>query len=137
MKKVLVIGAGFLQSYVIKRAKEIGLYVLAVDGNPNAMGFQFADEYAAVNIIDEKACLEYAKEHNVDGVLTAATDYGVLSAAYVAQEMGLPGIKYSSAQRIKNKYQVRKCLCDAKADDTGLAYEISSKEDIENIKNYY
>lgn len=135
MKKVLVIGAGFLQSYVIKRAKEIGLYVLAVDGNPNAMGFQFADEFAAVNIIDEKACLEYAKEHKVDGVLTAATDYGVLSAAYVAQELGLPGIKYSSAQRIKNKYQVRKCLYDAKADDTGLAYEISLVEDIENIKN--
>ena len=61
-----------------------------------------------VNIVDEKACLEYAKENQIDGELTAATDYGVLTAAYIAQEMGLPGLKYEVAQLIKNKYKVRK-----------------------------
>ena len=134
MKKILIIGAGFLQDFVIQKAKDMGYCVLAVDANPEAVGFAHADEHAVINIVDENACLEYARGHKVDGVLTAATDYGVLSASYVAEQMGLPGIKYSSAKRVKNKYQVRKCLYDAKADDTGLAYEISSKEDIESIK---
>ena len=78
MKKLLVIGAGFLQNFVIEKAKQLGYYVLAVDGNPDAAGFKNADEYAAINIVDEKACFEYAKEKKIDGVMTAATDFGVL-----------------------------------------------------------
>ena len=39
MKKVLIVGAGFLQRFVIRRAKELGYYTLAVDGNPEAVGF--------------------------------------------------------------------------------------------------
>ena len=51
-----------------------------------------------------------------------------------AREMGLPGINYASAQLIKNKAAVRKCLYDAKADDTGYSYEICSEEDIPRVK---
>lgn len=133
MKKVLVIGAGFLQRFVIRKAKELGYYTLAVDGNPNAEGFADADAYAPVNIVDEKAVCAYAREQGVDGVLTAATDYGVLAAAYTAQELGLPGINYASAQRIKNKYQVRKCLYEAGADDTPLAYEVSEETNLAQL----
>lgn len=135
MKKVLIIGAGFLQNFVIKKAREMGYYTIAIDGNPNAVGFKNADEYKAVNIVDEVACLEYAKQMKIDGVLTAATDYGVLSASYVAENLGLPGIKYSSAKRIKNKYEVRKCLFESGADDTGFSFEVASETDIDNIIN--
>ena len=54
-KKVLVIGAGFLQTYVIKRAKELGYYTYAVDGSASASGFQYADEYAVINIVDQNS----------------------------------------------------------------------------------
>ena len=49
--------------------------------------------------------------------------------SYIAQEMGLPGINHASAQLIKNKAKVRKCLFDAHADDTGYSYEIASLEE--------
>ncbi len=130
MKKLLVIGAGFLQDFVIKRAKALGYTVLAVDANPDAVGFKSADGYAVINIVDEKACLEYAREQKIDGVLTAATDYGVLTAAYIARELGLPGLDYEAAKRIKNKYLIRKCLYENKVDDTEQAYEISDGTDI-------
>ena len=48
MKTILIVGAGYLQSFVIQRAKELGYYVLCVDGNPNAIGFQYADDYKSV-----------------------------------------------------------------------------------------
>lgn len=133
MKKIMIIGAGFLQTYVIKKAKELGYYTVAVDGNPKAEGFKYCDEYKEINIVDEVACLEYAKSIGIDGVLTAATDYGVLSAAYVAQEMNLQGINYKSAKCIKNKYQVRKRLSEAGADDTGECFEISCESEIDKI----
>ena len=133
MKKVLIRGAGFLQDFVIKKAKTMGYEVYAVDADPNAIGFKHADHYGVVNIVDEKACLEYARVNNVDGVLTAATDYGVLTAAYVAREMGLPGLKYEVAQLIKNKYQVRKCLYENHVDDTEQAYEVHEDTNIEEL----
>lgn len=134
-KKVLVVGAGFLQSFVIKKAKELGYTTLAVDADPDAIGFKYADSYAVINIVDEKACLEYAKKENVDGVLTAATDYGVLTASYIAKEMGLPGINYESAKIIKNKYLTRKRLYENKVDDTEEGFEISRNTDIEALKD--
>lgn len=133
MKRILILGAGFLQTFVIKRAKELGYYTIAVDLNPNAEGFKYADEYAAIDIVNKEECLLYAQEKKIDGVLTAATDYGVLSASYIAEKMSLNGINYQSASCIKNKYLVRKCLFENSADDIEQYYEINSMEDVARI----
>lgn len=133
MKKLLMLGGGFLQTYVIKEAKKCGYYVLVLDGDPNAMGYAYADEHAVINIVDEEACLAYAREKQVDGVLTAATDFSVLTMSHIAEAMGLPGINYKSAKIIKNKAEVRKVLFEAKADDTGYSYEIGSLEEAEKV----
>lgn len=133
MKRLLMLGGGFLQTYVIKRAKELGYYVLVLDADPHAMGYRYADEHAVINIVDEEGCLAYAREKKVDGVLTAATDFSVLSVSRIASELGLPGINYASAKLIKNKAAVRKCLYDARADDTGYSFEIASLEEASAI----
>lgn len=133
MKTLLMLGGGFLQSFVIVKAKQMGYRVLVLDADPHALGFQYADEHAVINIIDEDACLIYAQEHQVDGVLTAATDFGVLTMSRIAEEMHLPGINYKSAKRIKNKAAVRKCLFEAQADDMGYSFEIDSLDEIPQI----
>lgn len=131
MKKILIIGAGFLQMFVIKKAKDMGYYTLAVDADPEAPGFAFADKYEVINIVDKEACLAFAKENQIDGVLTAATEYGVLTVSYIAQEMNLPGLKYSSAQRAKDKYKVKKCFIENHVDDSeGQVYEVNASADI-------
>ncbi|MBQ9861176.1 MAG: ATP-grasp domain-containing protein [Clostridia bacterium] len=132
-KKILIIGAGFLQAFVIRKAKELGYDTYAVDADPSAVGFAYADHHATINIVDEEACLAYARQENINGVLTAATDYGVLTAAYIAQEMHLPGLKYEVAKLIKNKYRVRKCLYEHRVDDTEQAYEVGSDTDLEAL----
>lgn len=134
MKKIMVIGAGMLQSYVIKRAKELGYIVICVDKNENSEGFKYADYYSAIDIVDKDSCLRYAQEMKIDGVLTAATDYGVLTASYIAKKMGLNGIDYNVAQIIKNKYRTRKVLSEKKVDDIGQFFEVSHIYDIEKIK---
>jgi biotin carboxylase len=126
MKKLLMLGGGYLQSFVIKEAKRCGYYVYVLDADPHAIGFEHADEFAIINIVDEEACLDFAKKKNIDGVLTAATDYSILSMSRIARDLHLPGINYESAKMIKNKAIVRKVLFDAQADDTGYSYEIGS-----------
>ena len=133
MKKLLMLGGGFLQNFVIKRAKELGYRVLVLDADPNAVGFAAADEHAVINIVDEAACLAYAKEKHIDGVLTAATDFSVLTMSRIAEELHLPGINYEAARRIKNKAAVRKCLFDNHADDTGYSFLIDSTDCIPEI----
>lgn len=132
-KKLLMLGGGFLQSFVIKKAVSMGYYVYCLDANPNAIGFSIANEYSVINIVDENACLAYAREKLVDGVLTAATDFGVLTMSRIAEKMELPGINYNSAKIIKNKALVRKLLFEANADDTGYSYEIDHVEDIADV----
>ena len=133
MKKILIIGAGFLQDFVIRKAKTMGYEVHAVDADKNAIGFKHADCYSVINIVDENACLEYAMKNHIDGVLTAATDYGVLTAAYIAMKMKLPGLDYETARLIKNKYEVRKRLFEQHVDDTEQSYEINEETDIDDI----
>ena len=137
MKKILIIGAGFLQDFVIQRARELGYYTIAIDGSPDAIGLQHADKGAVVNIVDEQACYEFAKDEEIDGVLTAATDFGVLSTSFVAERLGLPGLKYESAKRIKNKFEVRKRLIEAHVDDTHEAYEVDRGTALDELIIHY
>ncbi|GAB3042098.1 ATP-grasp domain-containing protein [Virgibacillus ainsalahensis] len=126
MKKILIIGAGFLQAFLIKKAVELGYYTITIDKNPNSIGFKYADESHVVDIVDQEECLKYAQAKEIDGVITAATDYGVLSTAYVAEKMDLPGLNYEVAKIIKDKYMVRRILYEEKVDDISQYYEISN-----------
>lgn len=134
MKKVMILGAGLLQMFVIKKAKELGYKTIVLDMDKSAIGFNYADICAPINIVDKEACLEFARKNEIDGVLTAATDYGVITASYIAQEMNLPGLNKNTAEVIKNKYYVRKTLQEANADDTPQFFEISKMEDIKQIE---
>ena len=44
MKKLLVLAAGLLQIPVIKKAREMGVYVIAADDDPDAPGMAMADK---------------------------------------------------------------------------------------------
>lgn len=126
MKRLLVIGAGFLQKFVIKKAKDMGYYVIAIDGSSKAEGLIFADKAYVVDIKNEIDCFKIAKQENIDGVLTAATDFGVLTTSYIANKLNLPGIPYKTACIIKNKYEVRKLLSENLVDDMSACFLVDA-----------
>lgn len=113
----------------------MGFYTIAIDKNPNSVGFRYADEYEVVDIVDQDACLEYARFKRIDGVITAATDYGVLSAAYVAQELNLPGLDYEVAKIIKNKYLIRRNFFKNQIDDINQYFEIENIDELNELKD--
>jgi len=134
-KRILFLGAGFLQSFVIKRAKSLGYYVYAIDKKEDSVGFEYADEFKTIDIVDQEACLKYAKEIQVNGVVTVATDYGVLSAAYISEKLNLPSIDYDIAYLIKNKYEVRKRLNQCHTNNKKACFLIRSVEEIQQYSN--
>lgn len=134
MKKILFIGAGFLQSFIIKRAYDLGYYVYAIDANSEAIGFKYTHENEVIDITNVKECLEYAKRIKPDGVVTAATDYGIISTAKIIEELNLIGPSLKTAKIIKNKYEVRKRLYETKSDDLGQFYLVNNINDIDEVK---
>ncbi len=111
MKKLMILGAGILQLPAIKKATEMGLRVIAVDMNPDAVGMREPGVIPEIiSTIDVPAVVSTAKKHQVDGVMTLASDMPMRSVAAVAKELGLVGIDDATALRATNKAIMREAL---------------------------
>ena len=102
-KKLLLLGGSRYLLPVIKKAHDLGAYVITCDYLPDNFAHKFSDEYHNVSIIDKDAVLRLAQELKIDGIMSFACDPGVVTAAYVAEKMNLPGIPYKSACILQNK----------------------------------
>lgn len=110
-KKIMILGASILQLPVIEKAVEMGLSVIALDMNPDAVGFSVPGvAREVISTIDIPAAVEAAKRHKIDGVMTLATDTPMRTVAAVAKECGLIGIEMDTAVKATNKAEMREAL---------------------------
>jgi biotin carboxylase len=108
VKTVLFVGAGRHQRRAIRRAKELGLRVAALDRNPDAPGFADADLAKVVDFSDAPAAIAAARAARPDGVLTIAADRAVPVVAAIAEALRLPGIGREAAEAATNKATMRR-----------------------------
>ena len=106
-KKILIVGSGRWQLHLIKAAKAAGLYVINTNLYEDSVGFRFADVGLAVDIYDLEKHVAIGREYGIDAVVTDQIDIAVPTAAYVAEELGLPGIGCVVAERFTNKARMR------------------------------
>ncbi len=89
--RLLVLGAGAAQLGLLEAAQRRGdLEVIAVDRDPGAVGFAFADTRAVVSTEDEAAVERLARSERVAGIVSPGADWPVGVAARIAERMGLP-----------------------------------------------
>ena len=112
MKTVLFVGAGRHQRRAILRAKDLGLRVVAVDRNPEAVGLEHADQGEVVDFVDVDRVVEVGRRAGVDGVLTVSADRAVPVVAAVAERLGLPGIGTQTAHLMTHKVAMRRRLAE-------------------------
>ncbi len=113
MKRLLVLGGSRYALPVIKAAHELGCYVITCDYLPHNIAHKYSDEYCNVSIIEKDAVLDAAKRLKVDGITSFACDPGVVTAAYVAEKLGLPSCgPYESVCILQNKGKFRKFLAE-------------------------
>lgn len=110
MKKLLVLAAGILQVPVIKKAREMGYYVIAADGNPEAVGLPLADKAIVANITDEEVMLRIAREEQIDGVIHPCSEVSMNVMGRINDELGLSGISRDTAIRATNKHLMRQAF---------------------------
>lgn len=110
MKKKMVLAAGLLQIDVIEKAKSMGYYVLAVDGNPKAPGFNVADKAICADIVNEETMLKIARDEHVDGVIHPCSEVSMAVMGRINDELGLSGISREQAICATNKHLMRKAF---------------------------
>lgn len=110
MKKIMVLAAGLLQIDVIEKAKSMGYYVLAVDGNPKAPGFNVADKAICADIVNEETMLIIARDEHVDGVIHPCSEVSMAVMGRINDELGLSGISREQAICATNKHLMRKAF---------------------------
>lgn len=106
-KKILILGASRYYSRCIEGARQAGYYVIVVDRNPHSDGFRYADESAICDIVDKEGILTIAMAHGISAIVPI-NDYGVPTAAYVAEKMGLLGISSEVAILATDKEAMRR-----------------------------
>lgn len=106
-KTLLVLGAGPDQIPGILKAKEMGVYTIALDGNENADGATYANEFYKVSIKHFEQIEQFIKTYTtrkIDGV----TAFGVDIASIIAKTADLLEVNYTcseqSATLSENKY---------------------------------
>lgn len=111
MKKLMVLGGSRYALPVVEAAHNLGIHVITCDYLPDNIAHKYSDEYCNVSIIDKEKTLEAAKKLSIDGIMSFACDPGVITAAYVAEQMGLPNVgPYESVCILQNKGKFREFL---------------------------
>ena len=112
-KSLMLLGGICYLLPVIETAHRYGYRVITVDYIPNNVAHKYSDEYHNISILNKEAVLELAQRLQIDGILSFAVDPGVVTAAYVAEKMGLPfSCSYHAACVLQNKARFRQFLAN-------------------------
>lgn len=113
MKRLMILGGTRYALPVIEAAHNLGCYVITCDYLPNNIAHKYSDEYCNVSIINKEAVLKAAKALKIDGIMSFACDPGVVTAAYVAEKLGLPSVgSYDAVSILQNKGRFRAFLAE-------------------------
>jgi biotin carboxylase len=110
MKRLLLLGGSTQQVPAIELANKQGYYTILCDYLPDNPGQYHVDKFYCVSTTDKEAILEIAQKERVNGIVAYASDPAAPTAAYVAEEMGLPTNPYKSVELLTNKDKFRSFL---------------------------
>lgn len=103
-KKLLIAGGGYADIPLIQAAQALGFYVITSGNREEDLGHSYADECCLADFSDKGAMLKLSKALGIDAICASCNDFSALSAAYVAEQMGLPGHDtYDTARIIHHK----------------------------------
>lgn len=95
---------------MLKKAKEMGLYVIATNPAPKASGFKYANEKFVIDPRDLEKLVKLVEEKKVQAVVSDNCDYALFACAYLGALFNLPSTSLEAAQLTTNKYNMRERL---------------------------
>lgn len=89
-KKLLVLGGIKTECDIVKKAQDMGAYVIVADMDPNCPAKAFADKLALVSARDVDAIVKLCEEEHVDGITTGFVDILMPPCYEACKRLGLP-----------------------------------------------
>ncbi|MBQ3393363.1 MAG: ATP-grasp domain-containing protein [Lachnospiraceae bacterium] len=111
MNRILIIGAGDFQLPLVQKASEQYEVLLAAPVISDAFLPYISGKFIT-DVRDREAILAYARTMDICGVTTDQTDIAVRSVAYVAEQLGLPGIGYETGCLFTDKSLMRQKMAE-------------------------
>lgn len=112
-KRLMIVGASAYQHYIYTTARQLGLWVCAVDGDPDAPLFKVCDDYRPIDFSNVDAVVAYARECKVDAVATVNLDQGMNAVAAIRNCLGLAPLDAVSVLAGTRKDLMRKAWREA------------------------
>lgn len=109
-RSILLLGGSRQQIVAIETAKRLGYRTVLCDYLPDNPGQYVADSFHLVSTTDREAVLEVARAEGVSGALAYASDPAAPTAAYVAEELGLPTNPLRAVEAMSEKHRFRAFL---------------------------
>ena len=104
MKKALLLCSTHNDLGLLVALRKLGYEILVSGNRPGLPGERWADRYIPADYSDKEAILEIAKREKIDAICNCCNDFGVYTAAYVAEKLGLPGYdSYETTLLLHNK----------------------------------
>ncbi len=108
-KKLLILNGSHSEVPLINSGKQLGYHVITTGNEPSLIGHNYSDEYHHADFSDKEAILDLSIKLKIDAICSSANDFGAITAAYVAEKMGLPGHdSYDTALVIHHKDRFKK-----------------------------
>lgn len=110
-KRLMIIGAGWEQSPLIEKAKNLGYWVLATHTTSNAEGFQYADAIEILDPRDINRALKLFKKYKINAITSDNDDYALYTVGIICQKLRLPGPNFKAISHSNNKKKSR-IICE-------------------------
>ena len=89
--KALLLCASHNDLGLVGALRKLGYEILVTGNVPGQPGEKYADQYIQMDYSDKEAILRLARKEKIDVICQCCNDFGVYTAAYVAEKLGLPG----------------------------------------------
>lgn len=132
MKKLAVIGSGRMAWIIGNHAHNMGIETHCFSNVEPDFIHEAFDVFHNISIFEKDKIVDICKKENIQGVL-ATTELTVEIAAYVAKELGTPGLPYEIARVITDKYRNRTACKSLKLLNQPAFVEISTDEELGNL----
>lgn len=107
--KVLLLNSSHNDLGLIKGLRKLGCEIVVTGSIPGLIGEKYCDKYIQADYSDMNLVLKLALEERIDRICACCNDYGVYTAAYVAEKLGLPGYdSYETTCILNNKDKFKK-----------------------------
>lgn len=130
MKKIAIIGASEGQLLLVKKAREMGLYVICFAWEKGAVCKDVCDEFFPISIYDYDRIIEQCMKSHVDGVVSIASEETAKVVSIVADKLGFKCTPPNVMAKIQNKKISRELTKDVKGLTCPKTWSINELETV-------